>query len=134
MAFKYGNVVLCDAVYFDSQSGKAVLAGVYSGDIVFPALPATGRFALLIDTFPDRTGEFEIDLQFNVGGKHVGGAKVHLIAAAKGAVASMLIPPFDLPVEKAGTLQITSVVPGDKPQIILKKNIIQNPIASQMPS
>ena len=88
---KLGLVAICDAVYKDEQSNKPILAGVFSGDILVSAFPAELRVALYIEIQIPEPGPHEVDIQFHVGGKLLGGGKSQPTSAVKNETTMLLL-------------------------------------------
>jgi len=63
---KFGTVALCDQVYMDKDTGKTILAGMFSGDILTDRFPSMVPCAFyveirdLIETSPAATFEIVV--------------------------------------------------------------------------
>lgn len=123
----FGFAALCDAVYRDEQSNKAILAGVYSGDVNVESLPFELRFGLYIEVTSPADGDHEIDLQFYINGKQIGGAKAGILATVKGKNAALLVPTFGILISDPASLEIKGVFEGGRAVSLLKKRIDVRP-------
>lgn len=121
---KTGIVALCDAVYKDEQSNKAILAGLYSGGIVLDQMPVEFRFSLYIEVFLPDSRDHEIDLQFFEGGKHRGGAMIQASAVDPSDPVTLIVPQVGLLIAKPTTFELRASLDGGKPSRLLRKAII----------
>lgn len=126
----FGFVALCDAVYQDVQTNKAVLAGVYFGDVILEILPAELRVALYVEVIPDSDGNFEADLQFFIDGKHRGGGKGAITNGVAGKPFALMFPTFGLSLTEPATLEIKGSFDGTRAVPLLKKVIALRPADS----
>jgi hypothetical protein len=139
---KFGNVVLCDVVYTDKDTNKAILAGVYSGDIRVGELPATFPAAIYAEYWPEKSGNISIDLMVFINGAQTGGAKMEVSEVERDAVSMLVVPSYQFAFEKSGTLELRASVDGADPAVILTKKLqlirptstASSPPSSQSPS
>ena len=120
---KFGNVLLCDAVYVDRTSNKAVLAGVFSGDILVKELPVTFSAAIYAEYWPKRAGDISVDLMIFVNDIKIGGAKLEMSDVRIDGAAMLVVPSYQFVFEKTGTLEIHASVDGSAPVSILSKKL-----------
>jgi hypothetical protein len=103
---RVGIIALCDNVYKDEETNKIIIAGLYSGDIFISGFPAELRLSCYAELFIDDEEIHEADFQFFVGGKRRGGALVQFSVADPRSPASILIPPFGLPIEQPSQIEL----------------------------
>ena len=135
--FRPGIVSISDAVYKDEASNKIVIAGLYSGNIVTEGGPSDLRFALYAEFFVPDAEEHDLDIQFWVGKRQVGGARSQVKADDPSLPLAIMLSQFSLGVGGAtlpATLRIKAVLDAGNPLIVLEKKIIpRNPTATASP-
>lgn len=117
---KLGAVAVCDAVYRDVATNKAILAGVYAGDIVVTQFPASLPLAFYIEIWS--TEPPEIDVQFWLDDKHIGGGVASLDQSA-GAPIMLMLSGVHLVAERPSEFSIKIAGKGLTKQTILRKTI-----------
>ena len=132
---KFENTLICDVVYIDRMSNKAVLAGVYSGGVTLNEVPAIFRASIYSEYYPDVSGDLDLEFRVFVNGAHAGGAKMQIAGAVAGDVSVLVVPSFPIALSAPGTVVIKAFEPGKRSATILTKKVaLTLPSASPPPS
>ncbi|MBX6368373.1 MAG: hypothetical protein IRZ04_10335 [Rhodospirillales bacterium] len=118
----FRNAILCDAVYRDAGSNKAVLAGVYSGDILADRLPGAFKIAMYLEFFPEKGCSHKIELSVLLGGKKYGQAIIET-AASDDSPITLLMPPILVKTDEPARLQVHAKVDGRRSFRLIDKQI-----------
>jgi hypothetical protein len=130
----FANIILCDNVYVDRESGKPVLAGVYSGDVTLTTVPARIRWSIYAEFLPPKSGSHKIDMKFFLDKKQVLGAMIEARDTIAGTPALLMVPQFELGVDKQGTFAVKVSANGGPITTLLRKQIIVRTPSAQPPT
>jgi hypothetical protein len=119
----FQNIILCDAVYIDRATNKAVIAGVYVGDVLLSSIPGNMKCSIYGEYIPDRDGQIDIELNILLDNKRVGGGKIHVPEAVAGRAAIFIVPDLPISVDKPSILSISASVEGSRAVNLLKKRL-----------
>ena len=132
---RFGNALLCDAIYQDRITNKMVLAGVYSGSISLSEIPSAFNASLYSEYWPETIGLKEIDVQFLIGGDLIGGAKIALVIGDLSLPAILIVPNFHFAVQAPGQLVVQAVTSDGRTLSLFSKNVdLKSSTASPPPS
>lgn len=117
-----GNVIICDTTYIDQESGKPIVAGIYSGDIIVNELPSMMEFDLYVEYWPDFEGERRISFKFKVDESEVASAPFVVPATHPlGSVAMLRAQRVQVIFEREGRLSVeASINEGESRTVLLK--------------
>lgn len=134
---RLGNALLCDYVG-RGERNKHTLVNVYSGNVMFDALPADFGFGLYIEIEDEQPSgspkEIEVSLRFD------GEEFLHVKSPAKPGRGTMLLQMVQVRVEKNTTLDVVVSAPGYAETVALSKRfyakeaVVTSPTVSQQPS
>jgi hypothetical protein len=131
----FGNVLLCDYAS-RGERNKHTLVNIYSGDIVMDQLPGNLHLGLyaeykvhdgmppLIMISVHQAGDLRAEIRFSVEQNSLKATKVGVL----------LIPMFEMGVEREGDLEIVAKADGFEPTVILSKSVKRSPNALPPPS
>jgi hypothetical protein len=126
------NALICDDVRREAETGKHILIGTYSGDIVLNgAVPAHMVLGLYFELLVP-PGRHEVELQLSGPGKGSGIIKAVIEQPAGERVATLIVPRLEIFMEKAGTFKVDIRAAGGRWQNVIKKSVSSN--ASGPPS
>jgi len=123
-ARNFRNVILCDHAYADRLSNKAIIAGVYSGDILLSSVPGIVRFSIYAEYIPDNDGDQVITLDIHLDRKRVAGGELKISGGIAGVPAMLLVPPVEINIERPSLFELRAYIDGGRPVNILKKRLI----------
>jgi hypothetical protein len=124
------SVIVCDSARRE-VSGKEILIGVYSGDIVVPSFPVVIDLAFWFETDIKEVGEQFVDIRIVVPGKVPPlEMRFHINTTVAGP-SSFATPTAQTPLVEPGELRI-ELREGDDWKIIKRKIIQQSDVASPM--
>jgi len=121
--YKIGTVAMCDAVYKDERTNKAILAGLYSGDVIAERFPIDLTVSFYVEVISDTGGTPEIEINFYMDGKHFMGASVDLRDTIAGVPAMLLLTGLSMRFEKPCRLEMKLCAEGSEAISILSKEI-----------
>lgn len=131
------TVVVCDDIRQEITS-KFIFIGVYSGDFVLPAFPATVAPQIYIEYVPKAAGESDFSVGFLVGGKRLAEINGQLRVQEPRAVTPLIVPQVLLQVSEPSSFEVEFGAEGQPPEIILRKLFqlgeVISPTASPQPS
>lgn len=113
--------VLCDDVRIESN-GKAILIGVYAGNVAVPTTPFLVPFYVWINFSPEGLGEIAVNFRISFQGKPVVSGRGG-ITAERTEDAAFLLPQFLVKGEEGGELLVEMQEEGGAWSAILKKQI-----------
>ena len=119
----FGLVAMCDAVYQDEKSKKAVLAGLFLGDVLVESMPASVGVAFFLEVIGLEHGHHDIDVRFYVDKEAIGGAKVEFEASSGDEPGALVMPPIRIRVQKELRLRMRASIDGGKETTILDRAI-----------
>ena|SRR5690348_474297 len=119
----FRNIILCDAVYVDQSTHKAVIAGVYIGDILLPSIPGGVRLSLYGEYIPDTTGDIDLELSTYLDRKLQYTGKMRLSNPVVGQPTMLIAPNLQLNIDTPSILSIRASVDGARPIELLKKRL-----------
>jgi hypothetical protein len=130
----FGHTILCDYVYVDRETGKPVLAGVFSGDIALSAFPARFRCSIYTEFLPRENGSHKIDMKFFLNKKQMLGAMIEARDTIAGTPALVIVPQFDLGIDRPTAFEIRVSVNGGREIALLRKQIIVGDPSASAPT
>jgi hypothetical protein len=126
-------VIVCDSVRRE-VSGKELLIGVYSGNVVSPSFPVVIELAFWFEADIRETGEQDVDIRIVVPGEVAPlEMRFHIVTVAPGPF-SLSTPNLQIPLVDAGELRI-ELKEGDE-WTVVKRRLIQRgdpPSPSSLP-
>jgi hypothetical protein len=129
----FGHTILCDSVYVDKDSGKPILAGVYSGDVALSAMPARLRCAIYSEFLPPTDGKHYVELKFYLGKKQMAGATLEFGDTHVGTPALLIIPQFEMGIDVPIDIEIRAIANGGRALTILRKKVVLREKPSTLP-
>jgi hypothetical protein len=118
-------VVMCDDIRREA-TGKDILIGVYSGDVVVPSFPVQVSSAFWLDIKPKELGPAELELRVSLTGKEPvvlkAGIAVHQIGNF-----SLSLPTLQIVAESESEI-ILEIKDGDRWEVLKRKAIIQGEV------
>ena len=120
----FGNIVLCDYAYVDRESSKAVLAGVFSGDILLPSLPARLRVSLYSEFLPPESGKHRIEIRIFLDKKLFARAESEVANTISGTPTIIILPQIEIGIDRPLTLRIKASVNGGRETTLVTKRIM----------
>ena len=119
---RFRNAILCDAVYQDESSKKAIIAGVYSGDILADSLPGVFPVAMYLEFFPKDGAAHKIELNVLLAGKKYARALIET-AATDSSPIMLLMPPMAVKTDTPARLEIRASIDGGRAVRVIEKQI-----------
>lgn len=130
----FGNTILCDNVYVDRESGKPILAGVFSGDIVLPSVPFRMRCSIYCVFMPPQSGAHRIEMKFFLDRKQVASATLEARDTIAGTPALLVVPQLEMGIDKQVRLQVMASANGGRVITLLRKQItVRSPASTLTP-
>lgn len=103
-AFEFSAALICDDIRKE-VSGKDILIGVYSSDIVLGSFPATIPFAIWIEIYVSEPGAAAVEFRFGLAGREPITLKADL-RLEKSGHASIVLPSMQVLIEEEGELYL----------------------------
>lgn len=116
---KFGVIALCDNVYRDHVSSKFVLAGMFSGDVLFNEFPGQVSAAIYVEVLEADDGEISLELMLD---NELIGTVSGKFATQDDAPGIVVIPNFTIHAEKPATIKLRARY-GDKSKIVFQRKI-----------
>jgi hypothetical protein len=122
---KFGITAVCDAAYRDALTNKAIIAGLFTGDIVASEYPAVVPLSFFIELENPQDVDERLEFEILVGGELVGVAPAEVDRSLPGT-AVLLFSGFPVQITEPGLLEMRVKYSGGR-FTILKKKITSNP-------
>ena len=120
----FNTVALCDQAYCDRDTGKAILAGIFAGDILVAQFPSKIRMSVYAEFLPPQSGHHSVSIKIHVNRKKYAEAVLEAQDAVAGIPAILIVPNFELGIPEPATLEIRASVAGARDIVIIRKQII----------
>lgn len=117
---RFGIVALCDGVYKDEQTGKVVLAGIFTGNIVV-AMPGIVHASIFVGIENPEDLEPKVEFDLRINGKTAGRAGLTLVS--DGEQASIILGNIPLFFTEAGSFELRATFGGGRSISLLKKSV-----------
>jgi hypothetical protein len=116
------NCILADDVRTEI-TGKAILIGVYSGDILLSALPAQLQVCLWIQLKYETPGDWNLSIEFNLLDEKVAEIGASTTIEDVSQLSTFATPPLPLIVQKEGSLIGKISFNGGHNRILIEKAV-----------
>lgn len=130
MAARFGTSILCDRVYIDQLTRKAVIAGMYGGDIRMGAIPGALDVSFYTEIWAVEKGDHSVSLEILLNGKDIGGMKAMVTVEDSTGPAMLASPGFQIAITSEGQIEFRGKIDDGEAQTLLVKAITINPAGS----
>jgi len=128
---KTENAILCEDIRREEGTGKGMLIGVFSGDIIVPELPGNVQLAIYLEV---KASPGEHTAQLRLSGPQKGKGMHATLAAVfdggdTGGNAVIATPKFGILMQSEGVFKVEGQVDGGPWSTLISKKVILRPSA-----
>lgn len=132
--YSFGPALVCDAVYKDQATNKAVLAGVYSGYMIAEQFPIVLPLAAYIEVISSEGGEFDVEIRFMVNRIQAATMNLDIQRAEPGVPALVLLQPIPLTITVPGSIELQVRANKGRYKTVLRKEVVLRRTSAWPPS
>lgn len=123
---KVTNAILCDDIRKEQGTNKAILIGVYSGDLVLPTIPADVQLAVYLELVAP-AGAYVVEIKFSGPQKGHAIMKATLETARDG-IGTIASPRVGINMAQEGVFRIDARVNEGRWTNLISKRVIQGAV------